>query len=51
MRLVWVSLGCGLGLAIVQRIANQNGGSVDVSSTRGEGSIFSLILPTAPPEP
>ena len=38
-------------LAIVQRIANQNGGSVDVSSTRGEGSIFSLILPTAPPEP
>jgi signal transduction histidine kinase len=39
--------GCGLGLAIVQRIAAQAGGSVDLQSAVGEGSTFGIILPSA----
>jgi signal transduction histidine kinase len=39
--------GCGLGLAIVQRIARQAGGSVDAESAPGKGSTFDLRLPIA----
>jgi len=39
--------GCGLGLAIVQRIAKQAHGSVDVVSTPGQGSTFTLKIPVA----
>ena len=37
--------GTGLGLAIAKKYANLLGGSIEVKSTLGEGSSFSLILP------
>jgi two-component system, OmpR family, sensor histidine kinase SenX3 len=42
--------GTGLGLAIVKHIATNHGGRVDVSSTLGDGSTFTLRLPARPPE-
>ncbi|MCP4639585.1 MAG: HAMP domain-containing histidine kinase [bacterium] len=39
--------GCGLGLSIVQFIVSAHGGSVDVTSTHGEGSVFTVRLPAA----
>jgi two-component system sensor histidine kinase SenX3 len=42
--------GTGLGLAIVKHIATNHGGRVEVSSTLGEGSTFTLRLPARPPE-
>jgi PAS domain S-box-containing protein len=37
--------GTGLGLALVQRMADLHGGSVRVESTPGQGSRFTIILP------
>lgn len=37
--------GCGLGLSIVRRVALQSGGSVEIVSSPGNGSTFSLLLP------
>lgn len=37
--------GSGLGLNLVQRIAEAHGGRVSLSSEPGKGSVFSLILP------
>ena len=42
--------GTGLGLAIVKHIATNHGGRVDVTSTLGDGSTFTLRLPARPPE-
>jgi two-component system, OmpR family, sensor histidine kinase SenX3 len=42
--------GTGLGLAIVKHISVNHGGRVDVESTLGEGSTFTLRLPARPPE-
>jgi two-component system sensor histidine kinase SenX3 len=42
--------GTGLGLAIVKHIATNHGGRVDVSSTLGGGSTFTLRLPARPPD-
>jgi signal transduction histidine kinase len=43
--------GLGLGLAIVQAIAEAHGGSVRVQSTFGHGSKFEVLLPLAPASP
>lgn len=37
--------GTGLGLSLVQRMAELHGGSVEVESTPGAGSRFTIILP------
>ncbi|MFI4883410.1 MAG: ATP-binding protein [Phycisphaerales bacterium JB064] len=37
--------GCGLGLAMVQRIVDAHGGSVDAASGEGGGARFALTLP------
>jgi two-component system sensor histidine kinase SenX3 len=42
--------GTGLGLAIVKHIATNHGGRVDVTSALGDGSTFTLRLPSRPPE-
>lgn len=40
--------GAGLGLSIVQAIAEAHGGSVDLDSELGKGSTFVVVLPAAP---
>ena len=37
--------GSGLGLALAKKIVDDNGGELSVSSTPGEGSVFSVALP------
>lgn len=43
--------GTGLGLAIVKHIATNHGGSVEVWSSEGDGSTFTLRLPLKPVVP
>jgi signal transduction histidine kinase len=45
-----VGKGSGLGLHIAYKIARAHGGKIDVKSTVGEGSEFSLSLPVGGPE-
>jgi two-component system sensor histidine kinase SenX3 len=40
--------GTGLGLSIVRHVLTNHGGEVTVSSREGEGSVFTLRLPTGP---
>ncbi len=39
--------GAGLGLSLVDQIMRAHGGRVEVTSTEGQGSTFTLILPVA----
>jgi two-component system sensor histidine kinase/response regulator len=41
------SIGLGLGLYIAKKIVERHGGRIEVSSTPGKGSIFSILLPLA----
>jgi signal transduction histidine kinase len=43
--------GFGLGLAVVKAIAEAHGGSVQVRSAVGQGSVFDLFLPAAAARP
>jgi two-component system, OmpR family, phosphate regulon sensor histidine kinase PhoR len=45
--------GTGLGLAIVKHIVNRHRGFLEIDSTLGEGSVFTVLLRTdnAPPSP
>jgi signal transduction histidine kinase len=41
--------GCGLGLFIAGRVAEIHGGTIEVESALGAGSVFTLCLPLFPP--
>jgi signal transduction histidine kinase len=43
--------GTGLGLSVARRLANDLGGSLKAESLPGEGSRFSVELPTAGSRP
>jgi signal transduction histidine kinase len=45
--LIHTTKGSGLGLALVRHIMEAHGGSIEVASTPGEGSTFTLVLPIA----
>ena len=38
--------GVGLGLSVVQHVMNAHGGKVEVSSSLGKGTTFTLLFPT-----
>jgi two-component system phosphate regulon sensor histidine kinase PhoR len=40
--------GTGLGLAIVKHVVNRHRGRLDIQSTPGKGSTFTVVLPAAP---
>jgi signal transduction histidine kinase len=42
--------GTGSGLYLVNEIVKRHGGKVEVTSTEGEGSIFTVLLPLRHPE-
>ena len=45
------SKGTGIGLAVVRKIISEHNGQIDVQSTPGNGTTFTLRLPIAAPTP
>jgi len=43
--------GSGLGLSFVRHVAEAHGGRVEATSRRGEGALFTIVLPLAPLAP
>jgi len=43
-------VGTGLGLAVVYGIVHAHGGQIDVETSAGRGTIFTVILPVDPPD-
>lgn len=41
-------IGTGIGLSLVEQIVTQHGGRMEVTSAPGQGSCFTMVLPTAP---
>jgi len=41
--------GTGLGLAVVRKVVDRHGGSVEVETEAGRGTVFKLTLPMAQP--
>jgi signal transduction histidine kinase len=41
--------GVGLGLSVAYRIVSDHGGRIEVESTVGKGSVFTVVLPRVPP--
>ncbi len=41
--------GTGLGLAVVHSIISKHGGSIEVESQEGKGTVFSILLPAGKP--
>jgi signal transduction histidine kinase len=37
----------GIGLALTRKLLEAQGGSIEVRSTPGQGSVFSIVLPRA----
>lgn len=42
--------GMGLGLYTCREVVRANGGQIEVSSSEGAGTTFTVVLPSAPPE-
>jgi CheY-like chemotaxis protein len=42
--------GTGLGLAVAYGIIQRHGGKIEIDSTKGEGTVFSLVLPATDAE-
>ncbi|MEZ5354407.1 MAG: CHASE2 domain-containing protein [Bryobacteraceae bacterium] len=43
--------GTGIGLSLVQQIVTHHGGRVEVASTPGAGSCFTIVIPASVPQP